>query len=229
MAAQADTGERPDVHEMVIIHRWLRREFTILPGLVTSVPAGDTGRAKLIAGHARALLDALHVHHSGEDELLWPKLLDRASPSQDLVARMQAQHEGVAAATGSVRDLLDRWEVAADPSTGRQLAGDVQAMREALFTHLNEEESAILPLAAEHLSAAEWEKLGEHGVSHTPRNQLLLLLGQILEDTSDAERRAFLAKLPLPPRLLWAITGRRQYRRYTRRIRGQLEHVLVLD
>jgi Hemerythrin HHE cation binding domain len=178
----------------------------------------------VIAGHARALLDALHVHHSGEDELLWSKLLDRASPSQDLVARMQAQHEEAAAAARSVRDLLDRWEGTPDPGIGHRLADEAQALSKVLIAHLDEEESSILPLAARHLSSAEWEKLGEHGMSHTPRNRLLILLGQILEDTSDAERHAFLAKLPLPPRLLWAATGRHQYRRYTRRIRGHLQH-----
>jgi hemerythrin-like domain-containing protein len=220
MAIHNGAGQRPDVHEMVIIHRFLRREFTLLPALVTSVRAEDTERASLIARHGQALLDALHVHHSGEDELLWPRLPSRAAPNSELVARMKTQHEEVTAAAHALRDLLGRWRASADPATGRQLADAAQALSEALFTHLDEEEASILPLAAEHVSAAEWDQLGKHGVSHTPRNRLLIQLGQILEDTTEAERRAFLAKLPLPPRLLWATVGRRQYSHYVRQVRG---------
>ena len=220
MAIHNGAGQRPDVHEMVIIHRFLRREVTLLPALVTSVRAQDTERASLIARHGQALLDALDVHHSGEDELLWPRLLSRAALNSELVARMQAQHKEVAAAAHALRDLLSPWRASADPATGQQLADAAQALSEALFTHLDEEEAAILPLAAEHVSAAEWDQLGKHGVGHTPRARLLIQLGQILEDTTEAERRAFLARLPLPPRLLWATVGRRQYRRYVRQVRG---------
>jgi hypothetical protein len=212
--------QTPDIQEMVIVHRFLRREFTLLPALVTGVSAGDSLRAWLIATHGLALLDALHVHHSGEDALLWPLLVSRAAPGDELAARMQAQHEEAAAAAEVVRDRLIRWRGTADPSTGRLVADAASALGKVLFKHLDDEEAVILPLAAEHVSAAEWDQLGKHAVGHTPRDQLFIQLGQILEDATEAERGAFLAKLPLPPRLLWAVVGRRQYRRYVRRVRG---------
>ena len=51
-----------DVHDVVVVHRAFRREFTAVPGLVRAADAGDTGRAAVVAKHARLLLDALHLH-----------------------------------------------------------------------------------------------------------------------------------------------------------------------
>jgi hypothetical protein len=41
---------RPDIHEMVIIHRAFRRESRLLAALIADVPAGDTARARVLAG-----------------------------------------------------------------------------------------------------------------------------------------------------------------------------------
>jgi hemerythrin-like domain-containing protein len=211
---------RPDTHEMVIIHRFIRRELRLLPALVMSVPPGQVKRSTLIAQHGLDLLDQIRIHHTGEDELLWPRLLERARPGIQMVERMQDQHADFDAAAGPVRELLTRWAAKADADGAAQLANAAEKLEKVLLSHLDEEEEHILPLAAAHLSAAEWNQLGEHGVRNTPRNRLLRQLGQILEDTSETERRAFLRKLPPPPRVLWATVGRRQYARYVQRIRA---------
>jgi hypothetical protein len=109
-----------------------------------------------------------------------------------------------------------------DPGTAAQAAGQAEKLETALSAHLDEEEQRILPIAGRVMSAAEWARLGKHGVSHTPRNRLLRQLGQILEDTTEAERRDLLRTLPLPPRLLWATVGRRQYADYVRQIRADI-------
>ena len=42
-------------------------------------------------------MSGLHLHHTGEDDLLWPLVLTRSTPAADLVARMQAQHSEIEA------------------------------------------------------------------------------------------------------------------------------------
>ena len=76
----SDTTTLTNVHDMVIVHRAFRRELAVIPRLVRAVPAGDTRRAAVVARHARLVLQGLHLHHTGEDELLWPKLLERSTP-----------------------------------------------------------------------------------------------------------------------------------------------------
>src|SRR3954468_10410204 len=84
-----------DVSDMYTVHRAFRREFGLIPGLARTVAPGDTARAAVLADHGRRILTGLHYHHSGEDELLWPKLLERCPPDADLIERMEAQHHGV--------------------------------------------------------------------------------------------------------------------------------------
>ncbi len=215
------TTDRPWVHEMVIIHRAFRRELTLLPRLVRKVRDGDTERAATLAGALRLVLGGLHHHHTGEDVVLWPALLERAAPSTGLVETMQAQHEAVEHHMEQVEPLLQAWEQ--DPTTphATALADLVDRLATALFEHLDLEEREILPLALRHVTVAEWNSLGEQGMEEMDQKQLPILFGAILEDCTPEERRAMLGKLPLPVRIILRTVGARQYRRYVTRVRGR--------
>ncbi|GAA2335884.1 hemerythrin domain-containing protein [Dactylosporangium salmoneum] len=210
----------PDVQEMVVIHRVFRRELAAIPALVRATTPGDTARAGVIGAHADFVLGFLHAHHSGEDELLWPLLLQRAAPSAELVRTMQAQHHGVEEATEATRDALRAWTAAPDRPAADRLAGLVERLREALVAHLDLEEREILPLVSRHVSAAEWAALAEHGKNATPRRQLPLVFGALLEDASADERAGLLAAVPAPIRFFLRTAGARQYRRHVTRVRA---------
>jgi hemerythrin-like domain-containing protein len=209
-----------DVHDMVVVHRAFRRELGCLPDLVRAVRPGDTARAGVVADHARLILHGLHLHHTSEDELLWPKLLVRAAPDAALVARMEAQHESVAAHLERLAPALDRWRAEARPAVTDEVAGIVEALTEVLWVHLDEEEREILPLAARHISPAEWAELGQHGLAKMRRSDMPVLFGAVLEEATPQERAHMVAKLPLPARLLLRPVLLPQYRRYARRIRA---------
>jgi hypothetical protein len=89
----------------------------------------------------------------------------------------------------------------------------------ALLEHLELEEREILPLASRHVTAAEWEQLAKHGNDEMRRDQLPLMFGALLEETSDEERTMMLDKQPLPIRLLLKWVLLRQYSRYITRVR----------
>ena len=214
------TGALPDVNEMRVVHRAFRREFGLVPGLVRRVPEGDTRRAAVVARHLRFALAGLHMHHTGEDEYLWPLLLERAAPHAELVETMQAQHERVDSYAAQIAALLDGWEASASTVRGEQLARLVEDFTAALVEHLDLEEREILPLCTAHVTAQEWNRLGEHGREHMSPRQLPLLLGAALEEASEAERAAMLGAMPAPVRLLVRTVGAWQYRRYVRRVRA---------
>jgi hypothetical protein len=95
------SGPGVDTHEMVLIHRVIRREFGRLPRLFRSA-ADDRARSEIIGTHAREMLDFLHTHHTGEDELLFPLLRERAALDPELMDRMDAQHAQVNDAVAAV-------------------------------------------------------------------------------------------------------------------------------
>lgn len=210
----------PDVNEMVVIHRVFRRELAALPTLVRQVRDGDTARAEVVVGHLRLIMAGLHMHHTGEDVLLWPLLLERAAPSTALVETMQQQHHRVDEYAAQVDPLASAWS--ADPAVirGEQLARTIEQLAEALLEHLDLEEREILPLVTQHISVAEWDSLGEHGKDSMSARQLPLMFGAILEEADTGERGRMLAHLPAPIRVVMRTIGARQYRRYITRVRA---------
>ena len=211
---------QPNTHEMVVIHRIFRREFPLLAGVVRRTPNGDARRAAPIAGHIEFCLTGLHNHHSAEDEYLWPKLRERARPHADLVRRMEAQHEVVAKRSEQARRLLGRWRETPGTQIGTELATSLALLGDALVEHLDEEEANVLPLVREHITGAEWDELGRKAFDKFPRRARGVALGQLLEEATPDDRALFFGKLPVLPRLMWLLAGRRSYARYIRRVRG---------
>ena len=220
MTTTTRTDRRPDVHEMVVVHRAFRREFPAAAAMIRSTPEGDTRRAKVVADHLRLGLAGLHMHHTGEDVILWPLLLERGAPSTGLVETMQAQHHGVDARTEALIPALADWEAAPTAAKGRQLAGLVDEFTAALVEHLDLEEREILPLAARHLTVAEWNSLGQHGQESMSASQKPIMFGLLLEDVDPDERALMLGTLPPPVRLLVRTVGAWQFKRYVKRLRG---------
>lgn len=212
-------SDKPDINEMRVIHRVFRRELTALPGLVRRVPDGDTERAEVVGGHAAFMLSALHVHHTGEDEHLWPLLLERAAPSTDLIETMQTQHDSVHEHVDRSQDLLAAWRRTPSSEAGGALSTEVEQLNRALFEHLDQEEREILPIAEEFVSVEEWARLGEHGRGAMAPEELPLMFGAILEDADPDERAKMLAPLPPPVREFMTTVGAQQYRSYIAGVR----------
>lgn len=215
-------GSRPDTTDMVLVHRIFRREFQLAPRLIRGVHPGDTVQANEIARHLRDLADGLHLHHSSEDDLVWPKLLARTQPDTDLVMRMQNQHVVVVRLVAQLRERLSPWPATASPEAGEALAETCEELSRVLDEHLGEEEERILPLIEEHLTSQEWAQVGERGFAEVPKNRLLFFLGALCEEATSAERADFMRFVPLPGRLAFALFGERQYRREMARLRSGL-------
>ena len=209
-----------DVHDMVVVHRAFRREFRLLPELVRRVPPGDTARAAVLAAHARMVLTGLHLHHTSEDALLWPKLIERCTPEADLIYRMEAQHHRVEVAVERLGPALDRWEVEARPAVTEEVASGFDDLRAGLLEHLDDEEQEILPLAARHITPEEWAQLGEAGVKKMRKKDLPIMFGAVTEEATPEERAEMLRVVPPPVRFLLKTVYARKYRRYISRVRG---------
>src|SRR5438067_13168408 len=89
---EAVVAPRPDVTEMTSVHKVFTGAFAAATQLIGSVAPGDTGRAATIGSFYANVLELLRVHHEGEDELLYPKLLERCPDRAPLVERINAQH-----------------------------------------------------------------------------------------------------------------------------------------
>jgi hemerythrin-like domain-containing protein len=213
------SGPGVDTHEMVLIHRVIRREFAGLPRLFRA-SANDRARSRVIGAHAREMLRFLHTHHTGEDELLFPLLRARAALDPQLMDRMDAQHAKINDAVTAIEAELPGWTTSADAAAGERMATLIDATLPTLIDHLAEEEQKLLPIVSATLTQDEWDALGKHGMSAIPLTRRLVILGHITEEADDAERQRFLEVVPAPARLAYKLIGHRQFTRETIAIRG---------
>jgi iron-sulfur cluster repair protein YtfE (RIC family) len=210
-----------DTREMIAVHTAFRREFDQAPALVRAVPAGNRARTSRVADHVQLALDMLHHHHTGEDRLLWPKLLERVpaelAPTVEL---MERQHEGVHAELVQATAALERWRAGEGEVDRDELAASLERLTALLIEHLAAEEERILPLAAQSLTQAEWDEIGAEGMAGIPKKHLPMVFGMIMADADPEVIRGMLAHAPLLPRLVLPRVAPAVYGRYRRRLTG---------
>lgn len=213
-------GAGIDTRDMLVVHAAFRREFRLAPGLVSGVQEGDTARARVVAGHLRLVLQLLHVHHGGEDRLLWPRLQRRA-PEQlaPTVELMEHQHEHIDSVVQALDVPLDRWIASATAADRVVIAAGLADLHAALEEHLQAEERHVLPLAARFLTQAEWGELAEE-VKTIPARRLPLVFGMLMYEGDPEIVATILAAAPVLPRLLMPRLAPRAYARYARRVYG---------
>jgi hemerythrin-like domain-containing protein len=210
-----------DTREMVVVHTAFRRELGAAPQLVRAVAAGDRDRSRVVADHVQLLLDLLHHHHTSEDELLWPALLERV-PAElaPVVHLMEAQHEAIAEELEHAEAAVGPWRAAAGETVRDRLAGALERMHPLLVEHLTAEEEQVLPLAARALTQAEWDELGRRGTAAIPRPKLPMVFGMLMAEGDPEVLRMVLAHAPLLPRVVVPRIAPRAYGRYTRHVQG---------
>src|SRR5689334_6243540 len=151
-----------DTSAMNTVHTLFRRELRLAAGLVRGVAERDHPRATVVGRHLDLVERTLHHHHTAEDELLWPRLLERV-PSEiaPLVELMEAQHGTVDSLLGRIGPLRTTWQRTTEG--GEELAALYEQLYDALHEHLTAEEQQVLPLVGRCLTQAEWDELGEAG------------------------------------------------------------------
>ncbi|MFG1812339.1 hemerythrin domain-containing protein [Kribbella sp. NPDC049174] len=203
---------------MALIHRVIQRGFEQARDHV--VAAGAESRAAAVAEYIGFQLDGLHAHHSTEDELLWPVLLERAGLSAALIHRMEQQHVGVHDAVETARGELAAWQTAPTTAASESLATALETISTRLAEHLGEEERDVVPLIAVHVTQAEWDRLGKVAFSKFKPHQRFTAMGELLESAHPDEAARMLANLPAPVKGVWWLIGRRRYQRFMASVRG---------
>lgn len=219
--SQAPAGTTYDTGSMGVVHSMYRREFRLAGDLIRGVAVGDTARAAQVAEHLEMINRHLHHHHSSEDELVWPKLLERV-PAEiaPLVHTMESQHAVVDRLQEQIDTLLPRWRDDASEVDRERLADLHDRLHASLVEHLDLEEAEMLPIVARHLSEEEWHELGTRGRASTPKDEMLVTVGMFAYDGNAQAFAGMFADAPPPVR--WAIPrlGRRAYRRYALKLYG---------
>jgi hemerythrin-like domain-containing protein len=97
-------------------------------------------------------------HHPKEDDFLFPAVASRDAGAAEVIEKLQDQHEDCVRKTAALAALLGAWTAGEE---GAQAAFDQAAKSYIAFQweHIRLEETEILPVARDALSAADWEAI----------------------------------------------------------------------
>ncbi|MEU7859902.1 hemerythrin domain-containing protein [Nonomuraea sp. NPDC049141] len=113
--------------ELVKLHDGFRRELTELRRASGSRPQ--------LREHCLTFCDALHAHHTGEDDVLFPHLAGAHPELAEVLARLRAEHQVVARLLAQIRELPDGGHGA-----------ELDRLSRELEAHLDYEEEQLVPL-----------------------------------------------------------------------------------
>jgi Hemerythrin HHE cation binding domain len=197
-AARHGTGDA-DLTIMIAAHDAFRRDLTRLAR--TASAANDPARRQSVQAGWELFKRELHMHHTAEDEIIWPALRSRLAHSASALSvldAMEAEHQ-------LIDPLLAAVDAAFDAGLTRQepAADVIDALTTSLTGHLRHEERDGLPLIGVALTAAEWRGVGRKMASRNGLSAGSEMFAWILDGADRDHAAATLAQLPPPLRLLY--------------------------
>jgi hemerythrin-like domain-containing protein len=211
-AARHGTGDA-DLTIMIGAHDALRRDLVSLARTATSANLSDPAKAQSIATGWAVFKRQLHLHHTAEDELIWPALRERLGTSENalsVLAEMEAEHEQIDPLLAAVDGAFAR-----QPGTDR-LADVIDALTGTMTGHLTHEERDGLPLIGAALTAAEWRRVGVRIARKNGLSGGSQMFAWILDGAEPDQAKAALRQLPPPVRLVCRALWRPRFARTAR-------------
>ncbi|HXQ29421.1 MAG TPA: hypothetical protein VN848_09140, partial [Gemmatimonadales bacterium] len=109
---------------------------------------------------------------------------------------------------------LASWKRSPAGPAGDALVAALGTLGSELGSHLDVEDAEILPLAADHLTEAEWGSLPGHAMSRFTGDKWMII-GLVREHMSESQRAHMLAGMPPAGREMWLTTGARAFDDFT--------------
>ena len=145
-------------------------------------------------------------HHQREDDIVFPALAQRCPGFAADAALLDGEHHELDKAMSAVATAL------ADPR--RTDAAEAAArLATVLVAHVEREEDATFARLAEHFSEEEYGAIEQQLMRATPLRLLSFEAPWVLEHLNADQRRAHLARVPGPLRLLYRLRFAPAYRR----------------
>jgi hypothetical protein len=203
-AARHGTGDA-DLTIMIAAHDAFRRDLTRL-ARAAAADLPDPAKQRSVAAGWELFKRELHLHHTAEDEIIWPALRPRLAHSGNALSvldAMEEEHQRIDPLLAAVDDAFATPRGAAgDDWPGEdRLADVIDVLASTLTGHLAHEERDGLPLIGVALTAAEWRRAG----FKIARKNGLAAGGEMFAWILDGAGRedATLGQLPPPLRVLY--------------------------
>ena len=209
-----------DVSDMYAVHKALMSALDAAPTYVAKADF-DAERVEVIGSFYENVIEFLHVHHTGEDELIYPVLEQRCADRRSELERIDDQHKLLHAPMDAGRSAITTWRAAAPSTDNAQAVIDaIAAIAEALRPHLAEEETVMLPIATQWMSPEEWGSLPGHSMMIFRADKPWVALGLVQEQLNQEQREGMLAGMPPEMRTMWTQQMEPAFNAFIAEVRG---------
>ena len=191
-----------DVSDIYAVHRALLGALDAAPGYIGGA-GPDAARAEVIGSFYENVIEFLHVHHSSEDEVLYPLLEERCAEGRSAVERINEQHKTLYEPMDAGRSANNSWRAVPATDNSQVIIDAIGSIAQALRPHLNDEETVVLPIATNWISPEEWGSMASHSMMSFRADKPWLMIGLVREQLDQAHRDAMLAGMPPEMRTMW--------------------------
>lgn len=207
------TTTAPDLSTYHAIHLALREAASRMAAAVTEMDPCDWGRVGAFARYWKGYAGEVLAHHSVEDDIFFPALLERAPEARSLFERTGADHHHLDELMNAVTTAVTGVECGAGRETVIELAELLGQLAVHMDEHLGFEDEEILPLLERRFTADEYADLEiaaqkALGIG----KQAAFTLPFVMHWQPDDVRTRLIVDAPGPFRLLWRLTRRRHAR-----------------
>jgi iron-sulfur cluster repair protein YtfE (RIC family) len=202
VADQSAPHEGVDFTLMYAIHDAFRRDLDRL--VATSSQASRPEVLRLWA----IFSEQLHLHHTGEDEVIWPKLYAVATSPVEvaIVDALVAEHAAIVPLVGQVGACYSSKD-------GRGLAANLSQLSELLAAHMAHEEHDGLPLIERLLGQQGWDAFIRHMAEAQGPKDAAVFFPWLLEGAPQERVDQMLRMVPPAVRVLYQGVWLPQYTR----------------
>jgi hypothetical protein len=206
-AARHGAGDA-DLTIMIAAHEAFRRDLVSLARAAGLAGLSGPARRESVSHGWTVFKRQLHIHHTAEDDLIWPALRERLAHSEHALSvldAMEDEHKRIDPLLAAVDSAFGQRAVAGggtDAAGGDRLGAVVDALVTTLTSHLVHEERDALPLIGMALSTAEWRAVGRR-IARKNLSSGSEMFAWMLDGAPPDRAAAALGQLPPPVRLLY--------------------------
>ena len=202
-----------DLNGMYMAHHAFRRDLARFAVAARQTPVEDVEVWRALAIRWEQFGSVLHHHHTTEDDVLWPQLLEIAdAEGRATLEAMEAEHSVIDPMLAACAAGFATMAQTPDAATRARLAAATETARDTLSDHMGHEEREALPLVQELLSAEGWQKVEKAAGSGKGLKDLIFLAPWLADGLTPEQLDTVVRMIGKPFRWLIAMTRGRYER-----------------
>jgi hemerythrin-like domain-containing protein len=217
-----------DTTDFRAIHTSLRLGGRALALAAGTIDPADRRRTRALRRYWEGYAGAVRTHHTVDDEILYPALVERAPVAAEHLGRIEADHHVLAELRAEGDVAIQALVDGASPGPAAYV---LRHLEHVMHVHLDDEDADLVPLFARHFDQADYDALAQAAAKTITLRQARFTFPFVGSWVSPEVSEVLLGAAPRPFRVLCRLT-KGAHGRLARRVlddgrKGRLEPRLL--